>query len=199
MISSSQRPLPDNTQHSQQTNIHAPGGFRTHDLSRRAAADLRLRPRGHWDRHHVVITTRKAVTVLVAIETVCCRLLDLITRNSSTKTNFTRRAIKEKEARIFSDFTSSLYLRTRIQRNYAILKTMSSCTYDVMLFFLWRCDSTRVMTSSFLRFLDHTQRRTTVGRTPLDERSARRRDLYMTTHTTNIHAPVGIRTHDLSR
>jgi len=26
MISPSQRPLPDNTQHSQQTNIHAPGG-----------------------------------------------------------------------------------------------------------------------------------------------------------------------------
>jgi hypothetical protein len=49
--SSSQRPLPDNTQHSQQTNIHAPGGIRTHDLSRRAAADLRLRPRDHWDRH----------------------------------------------------------------------------------------------------------------------------------------------------
>ena len=37
MISSSQRPLPDNTRHSQQTNIHAPGGIRTHDLSRRAA------------------------------------------------------------------------------------------------------------------------------------------------------------------
>ena len=37
-------------QHSQQTNIHAPSGIRTHDLSRRAAADLRLRPRGHWDR-----------------------------------------------------------------------------------------------------------------------------------------------------
>ena len=30
-------------------------------------------------------------------------------------------------------------------------------------------------------FLDHTQRRTTVGRTPLDEWSARRRDLYLTT------------------
>ena len=40
-------------------------------------------------------------------------------------------------------------------------------------------------TSSFARFLDHTQRRTTVGRTPLDELSARRRDLYLTTH--NIH------------
>ena len=31
-------------------------------------------------------------------------------------------------------------------------------------------------------FLDHTQRRTTVGRTPLDEWSARRRDVYLTTH-----------------
>ena len=34
-------------------------------------------------------------------------------------------------------------------------------------------------------FLDDTQRRTTVGRTPLDERSARRRDLYLTTHDTH--------------
>ena len=50
VISSSKRPLPDNTQHSQQTNIHAPGGIRTHDLRSRAAADLRLRQRGHWDR-----------------------------------------------------------------------------------------------------------------------------------------------------
>ena len=37
----------------------------------------------------------------------------------------------------------------------------------------------------FLMFLDHTQRRTTVGRTPLDEQSARRRDLYLTTHDTH--------------
>jgi len=37
----------------------------------------------------------------------------------------------------------------------------------------------------FWGFLDHTQRRITVGRTPLDEWSARSRDLYLTTH--NIH------------
>jgi len=71
------------------------------------------------------------------------------------------------------------------------------------LFFLWRCCPTRVMASSFLRILDHTQRRMTVGRTPLDERSARRRDLYLTTHNTrNRQTPIppgGIRTHDLSR
>jgi len=53
VISSSQRPLPDNTRHSQQTNIHAPGGIRTHYLSRRAAAELLLRPRGYWYRRHI--------------------------------------------------------------------------------------------------------------------------------------------------
>ena len=55
MISPLQRPLPDKTQHSQQTNIHAPGGIRTHDRSKRAAADLRLRPRGHWDINYCII------------------------------------------------------------------------------------------------------------------------------------------------
>jgi len=49
VISLSRRPLPDNTQHTQQTNIHAPGGIRTHNLSRRAAANLLLRLCGHWD------------------------------------------------------------------------------------------------------------------------------------------------------
>jgi len=40
-------------------------------------------------------------------------------------------------------------------------------------------------TSSFTRFLDHTQQLTTVVRTPLYEWSARRRDLYLTTHNTH--------------
>jgi hypothetical protein len=34
-------------------------------------------------------------------------------------------------------------------------------------------------------FLDHTQRRTTIGRTPLDEWPARHRDLYLPTHNTH--------------
>ena len=45
--------------------------------------------------------------------------------------------------------------------------------------------------SSFTRFLDHTYRRTTVGRTPLDGWSARRRDLYQTTRNTHNRHPVG--------
>ena len=53
------------------------------------------------------------------------------------------------------------------------------------------------------RFLDHTQRQTTVGRTPLGECSVRHRDLYLTTH--NAHnrqtfmLPSGIRSHDRNR
>jgi hypothetical protein len=57
VISSSQRPIPDNTQHTQQKNIHALGGIRTYDRSRRAAVDLHLGRRGHWDHllnEHVI-------------------------------------------------------------------------------------------------------------------------------------------------
>ena len=39
--------------------------------------------------------------------------------------------------------------------------------------------------SLFTTFLDHTQRHTTVGRTPLDERLAGHTDLYLTTHNTH--------------
>ena len=68
----------------------------------------------------------------------------------------------------------------------AIIRFWQLSCYIYLFFYpLWRCGPTRVMTSSFLRFLNHTQRRITVGRTPLDEWSARRRDLYLTTHNTH--------------
>jgi len=72
-----------------------------------------------------------------------------------------------------------------------------------VVFFMGPATQRGVMASSFLIFLDHTQRRTTVGMTPLYEWSARRRDLYLTTHDTHNRQismrPGGIRTHDLSR
>ena len=59
----------------------------------------------------------------------------------------------------------------------------------------WRDSPQWARASSFTKFLNHTQRRTTVTRTPLGEWSACRRDLYLTTHNahnrpTSIH-PVG--------
>ena len=67
--------------------------------------------------------------------------------------------------------------------SWAMVSLSLICTINF--FFLWRCGPTRVMASSLTRFLDHTQRHITSGRTPQDEWSARRRDLYLTTHNTH--------------
>ena len=52
-----QRPLPDITQETQQQNIHVPGVIGTHNSSERAAAGPHLRPRGKWIRQNVDIVT----------------------------------------------------------------------------------------------------------------------------------------------
>ena len=83
---------------------------------------------------------------------------------------------------------------------HALTSYMFSQSLFQYFFALWHYGPTRAMAFSFTRFLDHTQRSTTVGRTPLDEWSARRKDLYLTTHNTHnrqtdIHAPpVGFET-----
>ena len=75
--------------------------------------------------------------------------------------------------------------------------TLSICCSVAQRFSLLYSDS------SLMRFRSYTQRRTTVGRTFLDEVPARHRDLYLTTHTTlTTHkrpSPGGIRTHNPSR
>jgi len=71
--------------------------------------------------------------------------------------------------------------------------TLEKCTVNVLcqlsvgyyLLFLWRCVPIRAIAYSSWRCLDHTQRHRTVGRTPLDEWSARHRDLYQITHNTH--------------
>jgi hypothetical protein len=57
-----------------------------------------------------------------------------------------------------------------------------------------RNSPTRARAASFLRFLDYTEWHTTVGRTSLDEGSAHRRELYLTTYDTRnrqIYKPLG--------
>jgi len=61
-----------------------------------------------------------------------------------------------------------------------------SFVFQFVRFVCFWCNSPQwARASYFTRFLDHTQRRTAVGRTPLDEWSARRRDIYLTTHNTH--------------
>jgi hypothetical protein len=88
----------------------------------------------------------------------------------------------------FFYFSTTCFARS-IRRSSSVRKTTTHSERLVMaesslslFLFLWRCGPTRARTSSFFRFLDHTQRRATIGRTPLDEWSACRRDLYLTTH-----------------
>ena len=59
----------------------------------------------------------------------------------------------------------------------------------VFLFCFWRNSPTRARAASCSRFVDHTELHTTVGTTPLNEGSARRRDLYLTTTLTRDRHP----------
>ena len=80
--------------------------------------------------------------------------------------------------------TGGCWVRKKV--SLILMKDTLVQIYFIYLFiFLWRFGLKRAMASSFMRFLDHTQRRTTVGRTPLDQWSGRLRDLSLTIHSTH--------------
>jgi hypothetical protein len=83
---------------------------------------------------------------------------------------------------------------TRCLPLYLTVVQFLVCVCGVNFFLLWNCGPMRAMASSFLRFLDHTQRRTTFGRTPLYEWSPRLPDVQHWQQT-NVYDPGGIRTH----
>ena len=63
---------------------------------------------------------------------------------------------------------------------------ISILRYILVTLFLFSATASQLtMAPSFTGSLDHTQRHTTVGRTPLDECSARRRELYLKAHNTH--------------
>ena len=77
-------------------------------------------------------------------------------------------------------------------------KTQNKMTFNhhtLFLSFFWRISPQWARASSFTRFLDHTQRHTTVSRISLDDGSARRRERYLTKHNTHTReismSPVG--------
>ena len=72
--------------------------------------------------------------------------------------------------------------------NYYYLLILQLLLYIIILFSLAATAPQWALASSFTRFvfLDHKQRHTTVGRTPLNEWSVRRRDLYLTTHPPEV-------------
>jgi hypothetical protein len=68
------------------------------------------------------------------------------------------------------------------------IKRLFYACYTLFIYFLWQCSPERAMASSSMRFLDHTQRRATVGRTSLGRViSSSQRPLPNNTHTTDKH------------
>jgi hypothetical protein len=98
---------------------------------------------------------------------------------------------------------------TRIHSEYVILTAFprqewfrDKATLPVF-FFLWRNSPTRARAASCSKFVDNTKLHITVGRAPLNEESAHRRDLYVTlnnTHKRHISiATSGIQTRNPSK
>jgi hypothetical protein len=56
VIGPPQKPLSENKQHSEETDIHAPGGIRTRDPLKRVAGDPRLRSSSHRNRIYRLLT-----------------------------------------------------------------------------------------------------------------------------------------------
>jgi hypothetical protein len=79
----------------------------------------------------------------------------------------------------FSKLAVVVFVTTEC-RGYLRLSTVRPWFY-----FTWRNSPQWARASSFMRFLDHTQKLTTVGRTPLEKWSAHCRNLYLTTHNTH--------------
>jgi hypothetical protein len=70
---------------------------------------------------------------------------------------------------------------SELARLIHVLRHRKALSYAYLnLSFFWR--NSAQWASPFSRLLNHTQQRTTVVRFPLHERSARQRELYLTTH-----------------
>jgi hypothetical protein len=68
---------PDTETFSLTTHILAPGAIPTHNPSKRAVADPRRRPRGHWDRFYK-LTKRQLTEILWPLDTHECRKFHLL-------------------------------------------------------------------------------------------------------------------------
>ena len=78
VICSTQRPLPEHTRQSQQKDFQAAGGIRTHNPSNRAVVDLRIRPRGRWDRQILQILYLQLPALLHFFVSFTVRFLHLL-------------------------------------------------------------------------------------------------------------------------
>jgi hypothetical protein len=59
-------------------------------------------------------------------------------------------------------------MNMKVRKNFIEIQAVN-IRFNIRFFPLWRNSPTRARAASFVRFVDRTQRHTTVGITPLDE------------------------------
>ena len=146
-IGPSQRPLPDNIQHWQEWDIHVPvrdSGIRTRNHSKWAAADPRLRPRGHWDQ--LFFFLRAIQWIRFDVSPPSCNYLQNRFYTITTR----RRVITQKTAQISSTsrrkseikFSAEIVRRidTRIDRKEDVVKTAQFLECPLKDTKLWQTD-----------------------------------------------------------
>jgi hypothetical protein len=144
----------------------------------------------NWPKEHIVkakITKQSSLTDSLPTTATSCLPLQSLTslqvwlKRGHKNSKFKYASIKAQLNKCMRKQVHSSLLLPTGDSAFGTRQNLQSLEAD---FFLWCCGPKGAMTSSTLRSLDHTQRHTTVGRTPLDEWSVRRRDLYLTTHNT---------------
>ena len=128
------------------------------------------------------INLRKLISHLPAtypFDTTRCRDVALTSIHSVGVSTWRHRTETQTKLSVLQPHWVTFHIRpTRREASYAL-------NSDGKCFILAQQPPQWARASSFTRFLGHTQRRNTVGMTPLDALSARRRDLYLTTHNTH--------------
>ena len=108
-------------------------------------------------------------------QSITWRLLEIKFRFTTVRfaTATQEHVMQQQPASIFQSHIGPCFTTTLLVRASLHLHT---CCFQIQIVFQ-RQSPQWARISSCTRFLDHTQRRCTVGRTPLDESSARRKDL----------------------
>ena len=97
VISPTRRNLPENPKHLEQTDVHAPGGIRTHNLRKRAAAGWSLRPRGQSDRRRSVLGY---ITLCCTLCVVRCALVLSVSKYSACYRRYVNKPVLHKRKNI---------------------------------------------------------------------------------------------------
>jgi len=146
-------------------------------------------------RGNFTLLWREVVLMRTMYLAPCSNRLRNTSNYSNARSNSSHTKIRRMWFHLWDVFHGTYHIKTLKHRlcGNSGKEQRALCKYSLS---FWRDSPQWARASSFTKFLDHTKRRITYGRTPLDEWSSRRRDLYLTTYNTHNRQtsmpPVGL-------